>query len=103
MVDQVHNSVNHLQLDAVIEGIGSQRYTPAGILALDVFLKHQSVQNEAGEKKQVELSMKAVAFDELARKILGFELGVYHQFFGFLATRGHTQQLLFHITGVESI
>lgn len=103
MTDQVSLLINQLQLDAVIESIGSQRYTPAGILALDLVLQHQSEQKEAGSNRQVDLLLKAIAFDQLASEIQNSEMAVYYRFSGFLATRGRNKQILFHITRIEPI
>lgn len=89
---------NILQLDATIESIGDERYTPAGILVTDIILQHQSQQNEAGAIRQVNLMIKAIAFDDLAYRLRSFDLQTVYRFTGFLTNRGRSQQVVFHIT-----
>ena len=103
MTDKTDDLINQLQLDAIIENIGLQRYTPAGILTLDLLLKHQSRQSEAEGKRQVELAIKAIAFDGVAREILSFDMNNVYRFSGFLATRAYAKQVFFHITRVETV
>ena len=50
---------NSLTLTARIEKCGIIRYTPAGVRVLDLMLKHESWQNENGEKCLAKLEMAA--------------------------------------------
>ncbi|CAK7037010.1 primosomal replication protein N [Saezia sanguinis] len=95
--------VNQCHLQARIESLGSDRYTPAGILALDLVLAHQSSQMELGSSRQVVLSIKAVAFGEVAQKLRLADMQSVYVFDGFLASRGRTQQVILHISDFQSI
>lgn len=81
------SGANRLVLQATIESMGSPRYTPAGLPALDVMLVHQSEQLEAGAIRQVACSLKAVAFGVVAEQLQRSELQQVHEFHGFLASR----------------
>ena len=54
--------MNQTILSARIAEAAALRYTPAGIPALDLRLEHESETLEAGQKRQVRVELKAVAF-----------------------------------------
>lgn len=94
---------NTLQLDATIENLNAERYTPAGVLVTDLTLQHQSEQVEAKAARQVTLTLKAIAFDDLAYRLRDVDFQTVYRFRGFLTNRGRTQQIVFHITQFEPV
>jgi primosomal replication protein N len=95
--------VNELQLSAAILEVSAMRYTPAGIEALDLVLNHQSEQIQIGSQRQVNLSIKALAFGEVARKLLPQTLGTRFVFHGFLTNARQVTQIRFHIQSFHPI
>ena len=53
--------MNRLVLAAQLVERGALRYTPAGLPALDLSLKHESEVSEDGQPRKVSLEIKAVA------------------------------------------
>lgn len=95
--------LNVVQLQAFIESLSAERYTPAGVLVRDLVLHHQSTQLEADLSRQVHLTIKAVAFDEIAYQLRSVDLQATYLFQGFLATKGQTKQVVLHITKIEQL
>jgi primosomal replication protein N len=89
--------VNHVVLTACIAELGSMRYTPAGLPALDMRLEHESSIQEAGQARQVNAAIKAVAFGAVAEAIRIHPLGSSFRFTGFLATPRNGKYVVFHI------
>ena len=77
--------MNQTILSARIAEAKALRYTPAGLPAIDLRLEHESEALEAGQKRQVKVEIRAVAFgtdaETLARQAVGSGFG----FTGFLA------------------
>ncbi|CAN5586481.1 hypothetical protein BH11PSE7_BH11PSE7_14960 [soil metagenome] len=73
------------------------RYTPAGLPALDMRLEHESTIVEAGQARQVNAAIKAVAFGAVAEAIRIQPLGSCFRFTGFLATPRNGKYVVFHI------
>jgi len=95
--------VNRLTLDATLASRDDLRYTPAGLPALSMTLRHASEQDEGGGKRKVECEIAAVAFAELARSIARLVPGAALRVHGFLARRYRTgTTLALHITDFES-
>ncbi|MGL4713514.1 MAG: primosomal replication protein N [Shewanella sp.] len=95
--------INKVQLEANIESLSAERYTPAGVLVTDLILKHQSEQIEANTARQVILTLKAIAFDDMAYQLRKIDLQKVYRFVGFLANRGRTQQVVLHIQRFEPV
>jgi primosomal replication protein N len=76
------------------------RYTPAGLPALDMVLKHGSTVTEDGQPRQVTMEIKAVAIGSITRQLGAVELGSNGDFAGFLATARNGRGLLFHVTSI---
>lgn len=103
VIQKVNQAPNQVRLQATIESLGVKRYTPAGVVALDMVLMHQSTQIEAGVSRQVGLSIKAVAFGDIAQHLGSEDMQCQYVFEGFLASRGHTQQVILHINDFQQI
>ncbi len=77
------------------------RYTPAGLPALDLGLKHESEVTEDGQPRKVSMEMRAVAIGVITQELLPLELGTECLYAGFLTSTRNGRGLLFHITSVE--
>ena len=97
------NQVNTAKLSACIAEVKPLRYTPAGIPALNLVLEHESEVEEAGVKRQVKLTVRAVAFGALAETSAKAELGKLQLFTGFLTNARTSKSLVFHIQSVDQI
>jgi primosomal replication protein N len=94
--------VNRLILAAEVVERGSTRYTPAGLPALDLVLKHQSQVTEDGQPRQVAMQLKAVAIGAITRPVAAMALGTPAQFAGFLAASRNGKGLVFHVTELDT-
>jgi primosomal replication protein N len=95
--------VNQLILTASIAEISAQRFTPAGIPAIDLTLEHESEQVEAGQLRKVKVSVRSIAIGPMAEVIRKQAIGSAHRFTGFLASTRNAKGTLFHIQAFESI
>jgi primosomal replication protein N len=95
--------LNAFLLTASVAEISAQRYTPAGIPALDLQLSHESDQIEAGQSRKVKLSLKALALGTEAETLAKAQIGKQAKFKGFLAATKNGKGTLFHITDIEFI
>ena len=94
--------MNQLHLTAQIEQIGSVRYTPAGLMALDCSLKAESEVLEAGKPRKVSLEIKAVGVGEIVKELQCLGIGKPARFSGFLTHQRNGRGFIAHITAVES-
>jgi primosomal replication protein N len=93
--------MNRLVLSATLVERAAMRYTPAGLPALDLSLKHESEVSEDGHPRQVSMEMKAVAIGAITRVLQALELGSAGMYAGFVTSSRNKRGLLFHITSVE--
>jgi primosomal replication protein N len=93
--------MNRLVLSATLVERAALRYTPAGLPALDLSLKHESEVSEDGQPRKVSMEMKAVAIGAVTRGLLATELGTAALYGGFITSARNGRGLLFHITSVE--
>ena len=98
-------STNIFVLTAQIEAIKALRYTPAGLPALDIELVHESDVLEAGQSRQINVVVKAVALGSLAERLVKQTVGSTWRFTGFMAAfRSKPQpskKLVFHIQAFQ--
>jgi primosomal replication protein N len=92
--------MNRLVLAAEVVERGAMRYTPAGLPALDMQLKHQSEVSEDGQPRQVAMHLKAVAIGAITRPAAALALGSPAKFAGFLAASRNGKGLVFHVTEI---
>ena len=95
--------MNRLVLEATLVQRAAVRYTPAGLPALDLSVKHDSEVSEDNQPRKVSMEMKAVAIGAITQALLPLELGSTGLFAGFLTSTRNGRGLLFHITSVELI
>ena len=92
---------NRVALTGILAELAALRYTPAGLPALDLRLEHASQQQEAGAGRQVQASVKAVAFGALAERLARQALGSLWIFRGFVANGRGGKGLVFHIQDIQ--
>ena len=79
------------------------RFTPAGLPAIDVSLRHDSEIAQAGALRKVGFEIRARAIGPPSEQVLSAELGVDHVFNGFLGAQRNGRGIVFHIqTIIES-
>ena len=93
--------MNRLLLSATLVERAALRYTPVGLPALDIGLKHESVLTEDGQPRNVSMEMRAVAIGAVTQGLLKAELGSAGIYAGFITRARNGRGLLFHITSVE--
>jgi primosomal replication protein N len=90
-------AANQVRLTACVAELGTLRYTPAGLPAIDLKLEHESTVEEAGKPRQVKAALKAVAFGAIAERLARQAMGSLWLFQGFLATPGNGKHPVLHI------
>lgn len=95
---------NAVRLTAVVAAIEALRHTPAGLPVIEFTLKHESLQNEAGGERKVEVEMTAKATGDLAGKLAGMPPGRRVDVQGFLHRKHRmSRQMVLHVTNIELI
>ena len=93
--------MNRLVLTAQVLERGALRYTPAGLPALDLSLKHESSVTQDGSPRQVSVEIKARAIGEITKRMVNLEMGRSHEFAGFLGSQRNGRGVVFHVTEFE--
>jgi primosomal replication protein N len=93
--------MNRLVLSAQLVQRGAMRYTPAGLPALDMSLKHESTVTQEGQPRKVSMEIKARAIGEITQRLLRLELGSEHGFAGFLGSQRNGRGTVFHVTELD--
>lgn len=94
--------MNRLVLSAQIVERGALRYTPAGLPALDLVLKHESEVSEDGHPRKLQLEVRAVAIGQGTTEALNrLALGQAGCFGGFVSQARNGRGMRFHITTVD--
>ena len=84
--------------------LGTLRYTPAGVAAVEFKLGHESEQDEAAGKRTVQAEIAAIAFETQAKLLTGRPLGTPVRVQGFLAAKSkRSKRLVLHVTNIEFI
>jgi primosomal replication protein N len=89
--------VNQLVLTACLVEVSPLRYTPAGLPALNFSLESETEVQEMGNKRQVKVSLNALAIGHLAESIGKQALGSVWKFTGFLGAARQGKNVVFHI------
>ena len=95
--------MNRLVLAATLVERAALRYTPAGLPALDLSLKHESEVIEDSQPRKVSMETKAVAIGAIAQALMPLDLGSTGLYAGFITSTRNGRGLLFHITSVEPV
>jgi len=93
--------MNRLVLSATLAERGAVRYTPAGLPALDLVLRHESEVSEDGSPRKVSIDIRAVAIGGITRQVGALTLGSTGSYAGFLASGRNGRGLVFHITSLD--
>jgi primosomal replication protein N len=93
--------MNRLVLNAHIVERSVLRYTPAGLPALDLSLKHESQVSQEGQARKVFFEIKARAVGSITQQVQALALGSDHGFAGFLGSQRNGRGIVFHITEVH--
>jgi len=94
---------NRLELSGEIVSLETLRHTPAGIPVLTFVIRHASIQNEAGMKRQAECEVPAMAMADLAKKAERLKTGDLVRVVGFLAKRSlKSGRLVLHLNEFET-
>ena len=81
---------------------GALRFTPAGLPALDVTLKHESeIDSPHADKRKVSLEIRAKAIGPITTALVAAELGAEHRFQGFVGSQRNGRAIVFHIQTFE--
>jgi primosomal replication protein N len=88
-------------LTAAIVERSALRFTPAGLPALDVSLKHESEIIQLGGKRKVSVEVRGKAIGPVTEALLAAELGVEHGFEGFVGSQRNGRGIVFHIQSIE--
>ena len=95
--------MNRVELSATIVEISAQRFTPAGLPALDLLLEHQMELEELGRKRQVRLSIRALVMGDLVKAISDTPLGTPLGLVGFLVSPKSYKTVIFHIQEISKL
>ena len=95
--------MNRVVLSAVLVERQALRYTPAGLPALNLGLKHESTLSEDGQPRKVSMELRAVAIGGITQPLGSMALGAGGLFGGFLASARNGRGLMLHITSVEPL
>jgi len=93
--------MNRLVLTAQLVERSALRYTPAGLPAVDLSLKHESSVSQDGQPRQVFMEIKARGIGEITQRLCGLEMGSTHGFAGFLGSQRNGRGIVFHVTELE--
>jgi len=92
---------NHVALTACIAEATALRFTPAGVPAIELRLEHGSRQMEAGQMRDVNAVLKAVAFGAMAERLARQSIGSLWRFTGFLATPRNGKHPVLHVQDIQ--
>ena len=95
---------NEVVIDGLLLKRGTLRHTPAGIPALNLLIGHQSIQIEAGGRREARCEVDAVAIGELAVRLSKHKLNQPLQFSGFLTRHSvKDRRLVLQVVNAESV
>ena len=77
------------------------RYTPAGLPALDLGLKHESEVTQEGTPRKVSMEIKARAVGQITQRLARVDIGSSHGFAGFLGSQRNGRGIVFHVTELD--
>ena len=93
--------MNRLVLTAQLVERGALRYTPAGLPALDLSLKHESEVTQDGKPRKIWFDIRARAIGDITARVERLELGSTHGFVGFLGSQRNGRGVVFHVTELD--
>ena len=94
--------MNRLVLTAQLVERGAVRYTPSGLPALDLSLKHESEVTQDGQVRKVSMEIRARAVGDITQRVSKIEIGSSHGFAGFLGSQRNGRGVVFHVTELDA-
>ena len=95
---------NEVVIDGRLLKRATLRHTPAGIPALNLVIGHQSIQVEAGGRREARCEVEAVAIGELAVELSTQKLNQPLRIGGFLTRHSvKDRRLVLHVVSAEKI
>jgi len=88
-------------LTAQIVERAALRFTPAGLPAIDLSLRHASEVSQLGSQRKVAFEIRARAVGPVTEALLAAELGVDHAFEGFLGAQRNGRGIVLHVETVR--
>ncbi|MGG7055830.1 primosomal replication protein N [Nitrosomonas sp. ANs5] len=89
---------NQVIICGKIVKLATPRYTPAGIMVTELKLSHESMQVEAGSRRQVTCELAAIAMADLAEQVYSMGIDRHVRLTGFLVRKNRmNDQLILHI------
>ena len=88
-------------MTAAIVERGALRFTPAGLPALDLSLKHESEVAQLGTQRRISFEIRARGVGPITELLLGAELGIEHAFEGFIGAQRNGRGIVFHVQSIE--
>jgi len=96
--------MNRVDLSVTAHEVKPLRYTPAGLPVVELLLQYAGEVLEAGQARQVNFSLTALALGELAHFLADTPLGAGLKLQGFLAAaRKGSSKLILHIQHAERL
>ena len=95
--------MNRLVLTAQLVERSAVRYTPAGLPALDLSLKHEAEVTQDSQIRKVSMEIRALAIGQITQQVLKIDIGGSHGFAGFLGPQRNGRGVVFHITELDSV
>lgn len=80
---------------------GALRFTPAGLPALDLSLRHQSEVRQPDSVRKLSFEIRARAIGAVTEMLEQAALGIEHDFEGFLGAQRNGRGVVFHIQTIE--
>ncbi len=80
---------------------GALRFTPAGLPALDLSLRHQSEVRQPDSVRKLSFEIRARAMGAITEMLEKAALGIEHDFEGFLGSQRNGRGIVFHIQTIE--
>jgi primosomal replication protein N len=100
----VGQAQNELTLTGSIVELDRLRHTPAGLPVLSFRIAHRSEQAEAGQPRQVEVELGAVALGQTAVLLAQARPGEHIKATGFLAAKSlRSRQPVLHVERIEFV
>jgi primosomal replication protein N len=94
---------NEVVIDGRLLKRGTLRHTPAGIPAINLVIGHQSIQIEAGGRREAQCEVEAVAIGDLAVRLNKEKLNQSLRISGFLTRHSvKDQRLVLHVVSAET-
>jgi primosomal replication protein N len=92
--------MNRVVLTGTVVTRDALRYTPAGLPALGLTLKHEGTASEDGQLRKVSLEIRAVGIGAITQALARLALGEAATFGGFLAGARNGRGLVLHVTDI---